>query len=85
MKVHADKPHGGPPCAHIFGTLVPVEEPSTASDLGRGDRIARSLLPGGGTDIMARLIAQPLAERLGQQFVIENRECRSRQKKVAIG
>jgi tripartite-type tricarboxylate transporter receptor subunit TctC len=29
--------------------------------------------PGGGTDIMARLIGQWLSERLDQQFVIENR------------
>src|SRR3989440_4027731 len=29
--------------------------------------------PGGGVDITARLIGQWLSERLGQQFVIENR------------
>lgn len=29
--------------------------------------------PGGATDIMARLIGQRLSERLGQQFVIENK------------
>ena len=29
--------------------------------------------PGGGTDIAARIIGQWLSERLGQQFVIENR------------
>jgi tripartite-type tricarboxylate transporter receptor subunit TctC len=29
--------------------------------------------PGGGTDVVARLIAQGLSERLGQQFVVENR------------
>ena len=29
--------------------------------------------PGGGNDIVARLIGQWLSERLGQQFVIENR------------
>jgi tripartite-type tricarboxylate transporter receptor subunit TctC len=29
--------------------------------------------PGGGTDIVARLIGQSLSERLGQQFIIENR------------
>src|ERR1700675_1560876 len=29
--------------------------------------------PGGGTDIIARLMGQWLSERLGQQFIIENR------------
>jgi tripartite-type tricarboxylate transporter receptor subunit TctC len=29
--------------------------------------------PGGGTDVLARLIGQWLSERLGQQFVIDNR------------
>jgi tripartite-type tricarboxylate transporter receptor subunit TctC len=36
-------------------------------------RIIVGLAPGGGTDIVARLIGQWLSERLGQQFVIENR------------
>src|SRR5579864_4483296 len=29
--------------------------------------------PGGATDILARLIGQRLSERLGQQFVVENK------------
>ena len=36
-------------------------------------RIIVPVGPAGGTDIMARLIGQWLSERLGQQFVIENR------------
>src|SRR6201984_582469 len=36
-------------------------------------RIIVGFAPAGGTDIMARLLRQCLSERLGQQFVIENR------------
>jgi tripartite-type tricarboxylate transporter receptor subunit TctC len=36
-------------------------------------RIVVGYAAGGGTDIAARLIAQWLSERLGQQFIIENR------------
>src|SRR3954463_5891484 len=39
----------------------------------RSVRIVVGFPPGGGTDIAARLIGQWLSERLGQQFVIENR------------
>ncbi|HEY2137183.1 MAG TPA: tripartite tricarboxylate transporter substrate binding protein [Xanthobacteraceae bacterium] len=40
------------------------------------DRPVRIIVPvaaGGGVDVMARLIAQKLSERLGQQFFVENR------------
>jgi tripartite-type tricarboxylate transporter receptor subunit TctC len=36
-------------------------------------RIIVGLAPGGGTDILARLIGQWLSERLGQPFIIDNR------------
>jgi tripartite-type tricarboxylate transporter receptor subunit TctC len=36
-------------------------------------RMIVATAPGGGNDIVARLIGQWLSERLGQQFVIENR------------
>jgi tripartite-type tricarboxylate transporter receptor subunit TctC len=39
-------------------------------------RIIVGFAAGGGVDIMARLIGQSLSERLGQQFIIENRTCR---------
>ena len=36
-------------------------------------RVVVAYAPGGGADIIARLISQKLSERLGQQFVIFNR------------
>jgi tripartite-type tricarboxylate transporter receptor subunit TctC len=36
-------------------------------------RIVVGFAAGGGVDITARLIGQSLSERLGQQFIIENR------------
>ena len=40
---------------------------------GRPIRFIVPFPPGGGTDTVARLIAQPLAERLRQQVIIDNR------------
>src|SRR5215831_5314755 len=36
-------------------------------------RLVVGYAAGGGTDIVARLIGQSLSERLGQQFIVENR------------
>jgi tripartite-type tricarboxylate transporter receptor subunit TctC len=36
-------------------------------------RVIAPFAPGGGTDLVARLMAQWLSDRLGQQFIVENR------------
>ncbi len=50
-----------------------VQWANSQSYLTRPVRIIAGFPAGGGVDIMARLIGQWLSERLGQQFVIENR------------
>ena len=50
-----------------------VQHRAGANYPSRPVRIIVGVAAGGGTDIVGRLIGQWLSERLGQQFVIENR------------
>ena len=58
------------------GAAAALALPRTASALDYPTRPVRILVgfpPGAATDIVARLVAQSLSERLGQQFIVENK------------
>ncbi len=59
-------------CSVLFGTALAV---APASAAGYPDHPVKIIVPfaaGGPTDVMARLLAQKLSEKLGQQFYVEN-------------
>ena len=58
--------------AALASSLSPSSLSAQPSFPGRPVRVIVPFPPGGGTDILARVIAQKLSERLGQQFYVEN-------------
>ena len=58
----------------VAAALIAAPVPASAQDFpNRTIHIVVAYAPGGTGDIVARLIAQPLGEALGQTIVIENR------------
>jgi tripartite-type tricarboxylate transporter receptor subunit TctC len=62
----------------LFGTLVLAAAPTCVNSANanypvRPVRVIVPYSPGGSSDTVARILAQKLAETLGQQFVIDNR------------
>src|SRR6476660_2088194 len=65
---------------HVLRLTAGAAALPSLSDLARTQaypvrpvRLIVGLAPGGSADILARLIGQWLSERLGQQFVVDNR------------
>jgi tripartite-type tricarboxylate transporter receptor subunit TctC len=62
----------------LGGTAVQAQAPGASPNPAanwpsRAVRVIVAATPGGGTDVLARLFAQRLQERLAQPFVVENR------------
>src|SRR5437667_10642539 len=68
------------PRRHFLRLAVAAAAPPAVSRMARAQayptrpvRFVVGFAPGGGGDLATRLMAQWLSERLGQQFVVENR------------
>lgn len=59
--------------AFVSSTFVPVSSALALDYPTRPVRFVVGYPPGGATDILARLIGQRLSEKLGQQFIVENK------------
>jgi len=57
----------------VLGFVIAVGSAAAQSYPAKPVRIIVPTSPGGGNDFMARQVAQKLGERLGQQFIVENR------------
>ncbi len=57
----------------VLGAVAPAAALAQANWPTKPVRLIVAAPPGGGTDVVGRMIAQRLAERLGQPFVVDNR------------
>ncbi len=57
----------------VLLALAPTASHAAEAYPTRPIRIIVPFAPGGGTDLTARIVAQPLSEKLGQPVIIENR------------
>src|SRR5262249_54109265 len=59
--------------AWAMACMLVAAGPALADYPDRPVRVVVPVAAGGGIDVMARMLSQKLSERLGQQFVVENR------------